>query len=92
MIALLTAYKPLILLDFHRSFNDTRTTFDRVYENKSSFFVLIIWSIRTQADMPLFGFNRMTTDKGGLMELRVWFWGVFSVRDVHWQKWAEMSW
>ena len=36
--------------------------------------------------MPLFGFNRMTTDKGGLMELRVWFWGAFSVRGVHWQK------
>ena len=67
----------------------TSTTFDRVCENKSGFFVLIIWSIRTQADMPLFGFNRMTTGKGGLMEFRVWFWGVFSVRDVHGQKRVE---
>ena len=25
MIALLAAHKPLLLLDFHRSFNDTRT-------------------------------------------------------------------
>ena len=39
--------------------------------------------IRIPADMPLFGFNRMTTDRGGFMELRVWFWGAFSVRDVH---------
>lgn len=39
--------------------------------------------------MPLFGFNRMTTDKGGCMELRVWFWGSFSVRGVHWQKRVE---
>ena len=61
----------------------TSTIFGRVCENKSGFFVLIFWSIRTQADMPPFGFNRMTTDKGGLMELRVWFWGAFSVRDVH---------
>ena len=29
MIALLAAHKPLLLLDFHRSFNDTRTTFLR---------------------------------------------------------------
>ena len=27
--------------------------------------------------MPPFGFNRMTTDKGGFMELRVWFRGAF---------------
>ena len=47
--------------------------------------------IRIPADMPLFGFNRMTTDRGGFMELRVWFWGAFSVRDVHWQKRVEMS-
>ena len=47
--------------------------------------------IRIPADMPPFGFNRMTTDKGGCMELRVWFWGAFSVRDVHWQKRVEMS-
>ena len=26
--------------------------------------------IRIPADMPLFGFNRMTTDRGGFMELR----------------------
>ena len=26
MIALLAAHKPLLLLDFHRSFNDTRTS------------------------------------------------------------------
>ena len=39
--------------------------------------------------MPPFGFNRMTTDRGGFMELRVWFWGSFSVLDVHWQKRAE---
>ena len=45
--------------------------------------------IRIPADRPLFGFNRMTTDKGGLMELRVWFWGAFSVRDVHGQKGVE---
>ena len=45
--------------------------------------------IRIPADRPLFGFNRMTTDKGGFMELRVWFWGAFSVRDVYWQKRAE---
>ena len=69
----------------------TSTIFDRVCESKSGFFVPLFWSIRTQADMPPFGFNRMTTDKGGLMELRVWFWGVFSVRDVHGQKWVEMS-
>lgn len=25
------------------------------------------------------------------MELRVWFRCLFSVRDVHWQKWAEMG-
>ena len=36
--------------------------------------------IRIPADRPLFGFNRMTTDKGGCVELRVWFWGSFSVR------------
>ena len=47
--------------------------------------------IRIPADRPLFGFNRMTTDKGGWMESRVWFWGAFSVRDVHGQKGAEMS-
>ena len=29
------------------------------------------------ADKSPFGFNRMTTDKGGLMELRVWFRGAF---------------
>ena len=45
--------------------------------------------IRIPADMPLFGFNRMTTDKGGCVELRVWFWGSFSVRGVHWQKRVE---
>ena len=45
--------------------------------------------IRIPADMPLFGFNRMTTDRGGFMELRVWFRRPFSVRDVHWQKWVE---
>ena len=69
----------------------TSTNFDRVCENKSGFFVLIFWSIRTQADMPPFGCDRMTTDKGGLMESRVWFWGAFSVRDVHGQKGVEMS-
>ena len=47
--------------------------------------------IRIPADRPLFGFNRMTTDKGGWMELRVWFRGAFSVRGVHWQKGVEMS-
>ena len=36
-----------------------------------------------------FGFNRMTTDKGGFMELRVWFRRPLSVRDVHWQKRVE---
>ena len=41
--------------------------------------------------MPPFGCDRMTTDKGGLMESRVWFWGAFSVKDVHWQKGVEMS-
>ena len=45
--------------------------------------------IRIPADMPLFGFNRMTTDKGGCVELRVWFWGSVSVRGVHWQKRVE---
>lgn len=45
--------------------------------------------IRIPADRPLFGFNRMTTDKGGWMESRVWFWGAFSVRDVHGQKGVE---
>lgn len=45
--------------------------------------------IRIPADKPLFGCNRMRTDKGGLMESRVWFRRPFSVRDVHWQKWAE---
>ena len=45
--------------------------------------------IRIPADRPLFGFNRMTTDKGGCVELRVWFRGAFSVRDVHWQKGVE---
>lgn len=45
--------------------------------------------IRIPADKPLFGFNRMTTDKGGFMELRVWFRCPFSVADVHWRKWAE---
>ena len=45
--------------------------------------------IRIPADMPLFGFNRMTTDRGGFMELRVWFRRPFSVRDVHWQKRVE---
>ena len=67
----------------------TSTNFDRVCENKSGFFVLIFWPIRTQADMPPFGCDRMTTDTGGLMESRVWFWGAFSVRDVHWQKEVE---
>ena len=47
--------------------------------------------IRIPADMPPFGCDRMTTDKGRCMELRVWFWGAFSVRDVHWQKRVEMS-
>ena len=42
--------------------------------------------IRIPADKPPFGCNRTTTDKGGLMEFRVWFWGAFSVRDVHGQK------
>ena len=42
-----------------------------------------------QRTSPLFGCHRMTTDKGGLMELRVWFRCHFSVRNVHWQKWAE---
>ena len=69
----------------------TSTIFDRVCESKSGFFVPLFWSIRTQADMPPFGCDRMTTDKGGLMESRVWFWGAFSVRDVHWQKGVEMS-
>ena len=45
--------------------------------------------IRIPADKPPFGFNRMTTDKGGFMELRVWFRRPFSVADVHWQKWVE---
>ena len=45
--------------------------------------------IRIPADMPPFGFNRMTTDRGGFMELRVWFRRPFSVRDVHWQKQVE---
>ena len=45
--------------------------------------------IRIPADMPPFGCDRMTTDKGGCVELRVWFWGRFSVRGVHWQKWME---
>ena len=71
------------------SFYECRHNFDRVCENKSGFFVLIFWPIRTQADMPPFGCDRMTTDKGGLMESRVWFWGAFSVRDVHWQKEVE---
>ena len=39
--------------------------------------------IRIPADRPLFGFNRMTTDKGGWMELRVWFRCHFSVKDSH---------
>ena len=47
--------------------------------------------IRIAADMLPFGCYRMTTDKGGMMELRVWFWGAFSVRGVHWQKGVEMS-
>ena len=47
--------------------------------------------IRIPADMPPFGCDRMTTDKGRCMELRVWFWGAFSVRDVHWRKGVEMS-
>ena len=47
--------------------------------------------IRIPAGMPPFGFNRMTTDKGGFMELRVWFRRPFSVADVHWQKRVEMS-
>ena len=47
--------------------------------------------IRIPTDKPPFGCNRMTTDKGGCVELRVWFWGAFSVRDVHWQKGVEMS-
>ena len=67
----------------------TSTIFDRVCESKSGFFVPLFWSIRTQSDMPLFGCYRRTTDKGGLMELRVWFWGAFSVRDVHGQKGVE---
>ena len=45
--------------------------------------------IRIPADRPLFGCHRMTTDKGGLMELRVWFRCHFSVRDVHWRKRVE---
>ena len=45
--------------------------------------------IRIPADRPPFGCNRTTTDKGGLMESRVWFRRPFSVRDVHWRKWAE---
>ena len=45
--------------------------------------------IRIAADMLPFGCYRMTTDKCGFMELRVWFRHPFSVRDVHWQKWAE---
>jgi len=72
-------------------FSDGLTIFDRVCESKSGFFVPLFWSIRTQSDMPLFGCYRRTTDKGGLMELRVWFWGAFSVRDVHGQKGVEMS-
>ena len=44
---------------------------------------------RISADKSPFGCYRMTTDKGGFMELRVWFWGSFSVLDVHWQKWME---
>ena len=47
--------------------------------------------IRIPADKPPFGCNRTTTDKGGLMESRVWFRRPFSVRDVLWQKRAEMS-
>ena len=47
--------------------------------------------IRIPADKPPFGCNRTTTDKGGLMELHVWFRRPFSVRDVHWQKRVEMS-
>ena len=46
---------------------------------------------RISADKSPFGCYRMTTDKGRCMELRVWFWGAFSVRDVHWRKGVEMS-
>ena len=69
----------------------TSTTKIRICESKSGFFVPLFWSIRTQADMPPFCCDRMTTDKVGWMELRVWFWGAFSVRDVHGQKGVEMS-
>ena len=31
----------------------------------------------------------MTTDKGGCVELRVWFRRPISVRDVYWQKRVE---
>ena len=47
--------------------------------------------IRIPKDKPSFGCHRMTTDRGGFMELRVWFRCHFSVRDVHWQKWVEMG-
>ena len=33
--------------------------------------------IRIPADRPPFGCHRTTTDKGGMMELRVWFRGAF---------------
>ena len=45
--------------------------------------------IRIPADKPPSGCNRTTTDKGGLMESRVLFRRPFSVREVHWRKWAE---
>ena len=32
---------------------------------------------RISADKPPFGCHRMTTDRGGFMELRVWFLGAF---------------
>ena len=44
---------------------------------------------RISADKSPFGCYRMTTDKGGFMELRVWFRHPFSVADVHWQKRVE---
>lgn len=45
--------------------------------------------IRIPADKPPFATSRMATDKGGFMELRIWFRCFFSVVDVHWQRWVK---
>ena len=65
----------------------TSTTFIRICESKSGFFVPHFWSNRTSPDIPIFGCERKTTDNSGLMYFVVCFGRPFGKK----RSWADVS-